>query len=36
MVYIVARSESDRQLMELALQVVGMKMTGKFEDIRQV
>lgn len=28
--------ESDRALMELALQVVGLKMTGKLEDARQI
>ncbi|KZV69939.1 hypothetical protein PENSPDRAFT_752984 [Peniophora sp. CONT] len=28
--------ESDRQLMELALQVVGLKMTGKIEDAKSV
>ncbi|KAJ7647058.1 hypothetical protein FB45DRAFT_892206 [Roridomyces roridus] len=28
--------ESDRQLMELALQVVGLKMTGKIEDAKDV
>ncbi|KAI7881167.1 hypothetical protein K492DRAFT_129222, partial [Lichtheimia hyalospora FSU 10163] len=29
-------NENDRALMELALQVVGLKMTGKVEDAREI